>query len=95
MARVDLGWQDGKRRRKAVYGRTRRAVAEKLPKLLQSAQAGNVVTNERQTVEQFLAGWLEHKRTRLRPRAWSTYEQAVRLHLLPTRTDRPYALRKK
>jgi hypothetical protein len=28
MARVDLGWQDGKRRTKAIYGRTRRAVAD-------------------------------------------------------------------
>jgi hypothetical protein len=30
VARVDLGWQEGKRRRKAVYGRTRREVADKL-----------------------------------------------------------------
>src|SRR5687767_2535937 len=25
----------------------------------------------------------EHKRTRMRPRAWLTYEQTVRLHLVP------------
>ena len=39
--------------------------------------------DERQTVAQFLDAWLEHKRTRLRSRAWLTYEQAVRLHLSP------------
>lgn len=32
---------------------------------------------------QFLDRWLEHKRQSLRPRAWLTYEQAVRLHLVP------------
>ena len=83
VARVDLGWMDGKRRRKAVYGRTRRAVADKLPKVLRDVQQGAVLPDERQTVGQFLERWLEHKRNRLRPRAWQTYEQAIRLHLVP------------
>ena len=46
-------------------------------------QQGHVVSDERQTVEQFLLRWLDHKKSRLRPRAWLTYEQAVRLHLIP------------
>jgi integrase len=83
VGRVDLGWQAGKRRRKAVYGRTRREVADKLTTLLKVVQHGGAVPDERQTVEQFLDRWLEHKRGRLRPRAWATYEQAVRLHLTP------------
>lgn len=83
VARVDLGWVDGKRRRKAVYGRTRREVADKLPKVLRAVQQGAALPDERQTVEQFLARWLEQKRGQLRPRAWQTYEQAVRLHLAP------------
>ena len=83
VGRVDLGWQDGKRRRKAVYGRTRRAVADKLPKVLQDVQQGVTLPDERQTVAQFLGRWLDYKRSRLRPRAWQTYEQAVRLHLAP------------
>jgi len=83
VGRVDLGWRDGKRQRKAVYGRTRKAVAAKLPKLLQAAQDGAVMPDERQTVAQFLDRWLEHKRSRMRMRAWQTYEQAVRLHLSP------------
>jgi integrase len=91
MARVDLGWQDGKRRYKAVYGRTRRAVSDKLTKALRDVQQGTALPDERQTVEQYLTGWLEHKHGRLRPRAWSTYEQAVRLHLLPGLAKIPVA----
>src|SRR5262245_22093453 len=34
MARVDLGWRDGKRRYKAYYGRTRAAVQDKLRKAI-------------------------------------------------------------
>jgi integrase len=74
---------NGKRRRKAIYGRTRRQVADKLPKALQIAAQGGVMPDERKTVERFLETWLEQKRGRLRPREWSTYEQAVRLHLVP------------
>lgn len=82
-AQVDLGWQDGRRRRKSVYGATRSAVATKLQRLLRAVEQGHVVSDERQTVAHFLQLWLDHKKVRLRPRAWLTYEQAVRLHLVP------------
>lgn len=32
-ARIDLGWVDGKRKRKSVYGTTHREVTEKLRRL--------------------------------------------------------------
>ena len=80
MARVDLGWDDGGRKYKAVYGKTRREVAGKLTKVLREVQQGTALPDERQTVAQFLERWLEHKRGNLRSRAWLTYEQAVRLH---------------
>jgi integrase len=48
-----------------------------------AVQQGHVISDERETVEHFLLRWLEHKQSRLRPRAWLTYEQAVRLHLVP------------
>lgn len=83
MARIDLGWQDGRRRYKTVYGRTRRDVADKLTSVLRSVQQGAIIPDERQTVAQYLDRWLERKRSRLRGRAWLTYEQAVRLHLVP------------
>ncbi|HXG90548.1 MAG TPA: tyrosine-type recombinase/integrase [Vicinamibacterales bacterium] len=83
MARIDLGWQNNRRKYKAVYGRTRREVADKLTKTLHAVQQGAALPDERQTVERFLKAWLDHKRDSLRPRAWLTYEQAVRLHLSP------------
>jgi hypothetical protein len=43
MARVDLGWQDGKRHSKAIYGRTRRVVADGLRDALKAAQDGTLV----------------------------------------------------
>jgi integrase len=83
MARVDCGWENGKRVRKSFYGATRRAVANKLPKALEQVKHGVPFGDERQTVSQFLSRFLEYKRARLRLRAWATYEQAVRLHLEP------------
>jgi integrase len=83
MARIDLGWENGRRRRKTIYGPTRKAVAAQLPKLLQSAQAGTVITDERQTVAAYLSSWLDYKRPRLRARAFATYQQAVERHLVP------------
>jgi integrase len=51
--------------------------------VLRDPQLNVPIPDERQTVGQFLERWLEHKQSRLRPRAWLTYEQAVRLHLAP------------
>jgi integrase len=83
LARVDLGWQNGRRRRKSFYGRTRKEAADRLLKGLRAHQQGEVLPDERQTVEQFLTRWLTQKQAKLRPRAWASYEQAVRLHLQP------------
>ena len=84
MARVDLGWQDGKRRSKAIYGRTRRAVADALREAVRGAQRGTLVPDERQTVEEFLTRWLQDvARTRVRPRTFVGYQAAVERHISP------------
>src|SRR5262249_58297091 len=54
MAVVDLGWRDGRRHRKAFYGRTRAAVRDKLTKALRDTQQGLPIPSERQTVGQYL-----------------------------------------
>lgn len=82
---VDLGRMEGKRRRKVIYGRTRKEVAEKLKVVLREQQQGLPVIVERQTVGQFLERWLEDvARPRLRPKTYHSYAQLVRLHLAPT-----------
>jgi integrase len=84
MARVDLGWEDGKRRYKAVYGRTRRAVADALRDELKAAEEGTLIDDKRQTVAQFLTRWLSDvARTRVRPRTYVTYEAAIAHHINP------------
>ncbi len=75
----------GKRRRKVIYGQTRKEVAEKLKVVLREQQQGLPVIVERQTVGQFLDRWLEDvAQPRLHPKIYHSYAQLVRLHLAPT-----------
>jgi integrase len=81
--RLDLGWQDGKRRRKFVYGRTKAEALAKLRQAQRQAAEGTLVVSERTTVEQFLKSWLDAVRPTLRPGTWRRYEQYVRVHTVP------------
>lgn len=83
MAQADLGWQDGKRRRKTLYGRTKREVQTKLRETLQRIEHGLPPLPEKETVGEYLRRWLAVKKGHLRPRSYESYEQTVRLHLLP------------
>jgi integrase len=84
MGRVDLGWSDGRRRSKAIYGRTRRAVAEALRDALKAAEDGTLITDERQTIGEFLARWLQDvARPRVRPRTFVGYEAVIDRHIVP------------
>ena len=92
MARVDLGWADGKRQRKTLYGRTRRKVSDALTRALRAAQDGTLLMDERQTVGQFLARWLSDvAKPRVRPRTLDTYEAAITHHIVPLLGKRPLA----
>ncbi len=55
---IDLGWVDGKRKRKYIYGKTRKEVSEKLKVVLRDQQRGVPIAAERQTVAHFLNTWL-------------------------------------
>src|SRR5262245_12214242 len=84
MARVDLGWQNGKPRSKTIYGRTRRDVATALRDALKAAQDGKLVVDDRQTVGEFLTRWLRDvAQSRVRPRTYVTYEAAIAHHIAP------------
>lgn len=83
-ARIDLGYVNGRRKRKAFYGKTRREVVEKLKKALADHQQGTLALDERQTVGQFLTHWLENvARPSVRPRTYASYAQLIRVHILP------------
>ena len=81
---VTLGYHGGKRRRKSVYGRTRREVQEKITKLLTAQQDGLPIPTGRQSVEQFLTRWLtDVVRTSVRPRTHESYSSLVECHIAP------------
>ena len=87
--RTDGRWEaqvslpSGKRR--SLYGKTRKEAQDKLRAALRSLDAGLDLLDERRTVAQLLETWLEDVvRENLRPKTYRSYEQIVRLHLLPT-----------
>src|SRR5918998_5976339 len=84
-ARISLGHADGKRKRKSIYGKTWREVAEKLKALHADQQKGlPISTSERPTLGQFLEHWLsEVARPALRASTYTTYESHINKHTLP------------
>ena len=81
---VGLGWVGGRRRRKVVYGKTRREAREKLAEVRTAIEAGIAVDRNQQTVEQFLKIWLDQVvRPNLRPKTIRTYATVVHVHLVP------------
>jgi integrase len=81
---VDLGYVNGKRKRKVLYGKTRKEVAEKLKIVLREQQQGLPIMIERQTLGHFLSHWLaDVVAPNKRPKTYRSYEQIVRCYLQP------------
>lgn len=83
--RISLGYRNGKRARKAFYGRTRRQVREQLTRALRDQQLGlPLATDERMTVAAFLERWLvEVAAPSVRQSTYLRYSQISRRHLIP------------
>jgi integrase len=83
-ATIDLGHANGKRKRKTVYGKTRKEVAEKLRELHRQIDQGVNLAAEKQTVQQFLDHWLTHSVVQQRkPKTITSYEQTCRVYIVP------------
>jgi integrase len=83
-ARVDFGYVGGKRKRKALYGKTRQEVARKLAKALADQQDGRLITGRDQTFGQFLASWLaDSVKPSVRSKTHEGYARQVRVHIGP------------
>ncbi|MGA1996873.1 MAG: site-specific integrase, partial [Bryobacteraceae bacterium] len=87
-ASVSMGWKQNKSgkvvwRRKVFAGKTRYAVARRLKAALTDQEHGINIDPERQTVAQFLTGWLESVKADVSPATYVSYEGTVRLHLIP------------
>jgi integrase len=80
---LSLGPKEGKRRRKYLYGVTRKEVAEKLRSMRQDVELGVDVTH-RSTVAEYLDSWLDTViKQQRRPRTYESYRQIVRLYIVP------------
>jgi integrase len=79
VARIDLGIVEGKRKRKAIYGKTRKEVAEKLKVALREQQQGVNIAPKQQTLGKFLDEWLANVVSQSRrPTTHEIYSYAVK-----------------
>lgn len=83
--RLSLGTVDGKRQRRRLYGRTRADAVELLKQARQEQRAGGGRAGNRagESVEQFMARWLEQAVSKNRRGTFSSYESRVRLYINP------------
>ena len=74
----------GKRVRRSVYGRTAGEVAEQRDQLKADHQRGQLAATSKQTVEEFLADWLQQT---VKPRrsagTYATYEYRIKARIVP------------
>jgi integrase len=81
---VSLGWEDGKLRRKVVYGKTRAEVSLKVTRLLSEVGKGLPVQTSETKTGAFLDHWLETSvKPTVRPGTYDSYRGIVNLHLKP------------
>lgn len=92
VATVHLGYRDGKRHRKCIYGETRDVVQKELTRALRAQQLGLPPEPGRLTVGDWLAQWLEQQKPpATKPKTYTAYENQVRIHLIPALGKRPLA----
>lgn len=81
---VNLGYQNGKLKRKSFYGKTREEVQSKLVAALSDVQKGIPIPSEKQTLAPFLQTWLaEVVKPSVRPKTCITYSYIVKQHIEP------------
>ena len=81
---VHLGYQNGHRLRKFAIGQSRKEVAEKLDCLLQARNESRPIPDKRQKLGPFLRRWLDEvARPTLRASTYDSYDDILRLHLIP------------
>jgi integrase len=81
---LHLGWLGGRRLRKYFYADTRREIQGKLTEALHDQQAGLPIVRGERTLGQYLSRWLEETvKRKTRPATFRSYEQLVRLHIIP------------
>jgi integrase len=82
---ISLGYDgDGKRKRRTVYGATKREVQDKIQALQGQALTGSLPTAARLTVGEYLDRWLANTaKSTVQPTSYTRYERLVRMQIKP------------
>jgi integrase len=81
---LNLGWENGRRKRKSFYGKIASEVREQLLKARSDHSRGLPVTIDCQNVQQYLDHWLEHTlKAKAKPRSYESFSAIARLHIKP------------
>jgi len=70
-------------KRKSVYGKTRKEARDALKVALKKLDDGVDLGAPGQTLEAFLESWLAESKSRVRPKTHRTYQDLLRLHVIP------------
>jgi len=83
MARYTVQTATGPKR-KALYGKTRGEVSEKLTKAMANRDGGLVFDADNLKIEDYMTRWLaDSVRNTVKATTYETYERLTRLHLVP------------
>jgi integrase len=82
---LSLGYDGtGKRKRKIIYGDTRKEVRDRLLALQKAHADGLPVTKDTATIADLMTAWLaEVVKPTVRPKTYRSYEQISRVHIVP------------
>lgn len=84
-ARITVGrTPDGKQKRRAFYGKTRKEVQEKLTAALNDVNNNTYIEPSKMTVEQWAEIWMkEYKRNTIKAQTYSRYGRDLKKYILP------------
>lgn len=81
---MSLGFgDDGKRRRKTVYGDSKGEVLDKLREVKNSAVAGRLPSGGVMSVAEFMRVWLDGMKSSVEPTTWAAYDGHFKNHISP------------
>jgi len=84
-ARITIGkTKDGKQKRKAFYGKTRKEVSERMTEALNDRNKGTYIEPTKMTVGEWLDIWLrDYKKLSVKPTTYITYVVRIENHIKP------------
>ncbi len=85
VAMLDLGYENGKRKRQAIYGRDKAEVQAKLDEAKHNRRGGLSLAGPKLTTAQWLERWLKDvAKPNVRPSTFRRYKDLTEKHITPT-----------